>query len=258
MESAEGRKALYNVIVQGQIKGRGISSTNLLDWIAFNQHIQRFKVESYLINPDQTRYNKREFYVNETKTDSQSFNNDSNQNNTQAMNPNNQEITTLYAVAKSELHYLKDSHNKLEHQVEELKSENYKLKNENFDLNLQVKTAEREKKLEITQAKIEAKPTGLGALTEPDMINNLGDLAFKIISAYKGQGLNSPNNNSANGNDMSVIKSEALSFFKEQLHRISEDQANQLIWLIKTMIDQSLIEDTFKKWSINIADSNQL
>lgn len=99
-----------------------------------------------------------------------------------------EEREILYGIGKNELEYLKKDYARLEQDVYQLKKENELLFMENRDLNSRINTASRELEYAVKKAIVETKQSslsGLGALADPQVINNLSDAILRGMQFWK-------------------------------------------------------------------------
>lgn len=161
-----------------------------------------------------------------------------------------EDIRKLYAVANMKLEYLTKSNTSLEQQVYELRRENERFSKENSDLILNVRTADREKEIAVKQALLDYKTnnnSGLGALTDPQFMDNLGKVliaGIDLLKTHKAEKRSTQNER----NDLSQAKKGALDYFLSKLISLSDDQSNKLLWLNSVIIENNKIEECFVNW----------
>jgi hypothetical protein len=161
-------------------------------------------------------------------------------------------ITAQLLVLQAENKWLKSSHDRLERENSELRVNTEKLRIENNELTIRTSVADREKQLALQQQEISNKPKGLSGLAEPSAIKEIVSGLAEAVRAFKGN--DSGNNNSQNqlsgGNGLSQAKQEVVDFFISKLgDTVTDEQANKIAFLLKTMIEKDKVDHLFSLWS---------
>jgi hypothetical protein len=150
-------------------------------------------------------------------------------------------------ILQSENRWLKDSHSKLERENSELRVSNEKLRIENNDLTIKHQTGEKEKELALKHQEVSQRK-GLGSIGSPEEINSFLTGIADMIKSFKGGGDN-PGSQVGAIAGLSAIKQEVLSFLTEKMNSITDDQAQKIAFIFKTILEKEKIEYMYQNWT---------